>query len=108
MHNRLEAARRVGMKVPDRAATPDSKGRREIDLINGCGIVGSDAHYWPGAEPSTAHRAFVLLCKKLKPKFVVMNGDALDLPRVSRHPPPGWTRMPETKEELEVCSERLG
>lgn len=107
MHNRLAAARMRGMNVPDKAATPDSKGRREIDIESGIVLVGSDAHYWPG-EPSTAHRAFVLLCKKLKPRVVVMNGDALDLPRVSRHPPPGWTRMPETKDELEVCAERLG
>jgi hypothetical protein len=106
-YNRLEAARRSGMHVPDKQATPDAKGRVEIDMINGCGIVGSDAHYWPG-EPSTAHRAFCYLAKKLKPAFVVMNGDATDLPRVSRHPPPGWTRMVEVKDELEVTAERLG
>lgn len=100
--------REYGIPLPIREATPDAKGRREIEVINGLGIVGSDAHYWPGQPPSTAHRAFCYLAKKLKPTFTVLNGDALDLPRVSRHPPPGWTRMPETKDELEACSERMG
>jgi hypothetical protein len=104
----LDIAQRIyHIKLPDPQATPAAKGRREIDLDNGLVLVGSDPHYWPG-DASTAHRAFVNFCKKLKPAVVVMNGDALDLPRVSRHPPPGWTRMPETKDELEVCAERLG
>jgi len=106
LQQRLKAARRAGIPMPDANATPESKGRREVSLENGIVIAGSDPHYWPG-EPSTAHRAFVAFCKKLKPAIVVLNGDAMDFPRISRHPPPGWTRMPEVKEEFEVAQERL-
>jgi predicted phosphodiesterase len=70
-------------------------------------LVASDMHYWPG-EPSTAHRAFVKFCKKLKPDIVVMNGDVLDASSISRHPPIGWNKIPSVKEELEVCQKRLG
>jgi len=83
------------------------KGRKEIDLVNGVVLVGGDAHYWPG-PPSTAHRAFVKFCKRLRPAIVVSNGDALDASSISRHPPIGWDRLPSVKEELEVCQERLG
>ncbi len=105
---RLIAARLVGITIPDPSASLTAKGRSVIEVINGKGLIGSDAHYWPG-EISTGHRAFVHFCKKFKKElaFVVMNGDATDLSRISRHPPPGWTRMPETKDELEVTGERL-
>ncbi len=108
-YHRLDVAERVHrLKLPDPAATPAAKGRREIDVDNGMILVGSDAHYWPG-EPSTAHRAFVKFCKKFRKDLaaVVKNGDALDFPRISRHPPLGWTRMPEPKDEIEVAQERL-
>lgn len=83
------------------------KGRKEVSLQDGVVLVASDMHYWPG-EPSTAHRAFVKFCKKLKPSIVVMNGDVLDASSISRHPPIGWNKIPSVKEELEVCQERLG
>ncbi len=103
---RLTMARLAGLKIPDPSATPSAKGRLEIEVINGMGLIGSDAHYWPG-EASTGHRAFVHFCKKFRKQlaFVVMNGDATDLSRISRHPPPGWTRMPVTKDELEITAE---
>jgi predicted phosphodiesterase len=83
------------------------KGRKEVYLENGGVLVASDMHYWPG-EPSTAHRAFVKFCKRLKPSIVAMNGDVLDAAAISRHPPIGWNKIPSVKEELEVCQERLG
>jgi hypothetical protein len=82
------------------------KGREEVE-VEGVVLVASDMHYWPG-EPSTAHRAFVKFCKKLKPAIVIMNGDALDACSISRHPPIGWNRLPSVKDELDVCKERLG
>jgi predicted phosphodiesterase len=82
------------------------KGRKEVELQNGVVLVASDMHYWPG-EPSTAHRAFVKFCKRLKPNIVVMNGDVLDASSISRHPPIGWNKLPSVKDELEVCQERL-
>lgn len=84
-----------------------NKGRKIIDIENGTVLIGGDAHYWPG-PPSTAHRAFVHFCKKLKPAIIVMNGDALDASSISRHPPIGWNKIPSVREELDACQERLG
>jgi hypothetical protein len=70
-------------------------------------MVASDCHYWPDII-STAHRAFVKLTKELKPKIVVINGDAFDGASISRHPAGGtWQSMPSVKQELEACQDRL-
>jgi hypothetical protein len=82
------------------------KGRKDVELRDGVVLVASDFHYWPG-KPSTAHRALVKFCRKLKPSIVIANGDVLDGCSISRHPPIGWNRLPSVKEELEVCQERL-
>jgi hypothetical protein len=69
--------------------------------------VASDCHYWPDII-STAHRAFVKLVKELKPKIVVINGDAFDGASISRHPAGGtWQALPSVKQELEACQDRL-
>jgi predicted MPP superfamily phosphohydrolase len=69
--------------------------------------VASDCHYWPDLI-STAHRAFVKLTKELKPKIVVINGDAFDGASISRHPAGGtWQSLPSVKQELEACQDRL-
>lgn len=95
--------------IPHKNRTPAAHGRIEIEVENGIGLVGGDAHYWPGYPPSTAHRAFIFFAKQMKKElaFVCVNGDALDFPRTSRHPPLGWTRMPETKDEIEEAQARL-
>ena len=81
---------------------------RDMDatLRDGVAIVFSDAHYWPG-EPSTAHKALLELCRRLKPKMVVANGDVFDGARVSRHPRIGWEKSPTVKEEVEVVCLRM-
>jgi hypothetical protein len=95
----------------DRKVHPETvakaKGRKEVDLRDGVVLVASDFHYWPG-KPSTAHRAFIKFCKKLKPALVIANGDVFDGCSISRHPPINWNKLPTVKEELEVCQERLG
>lgn len=78
--------------------------RREVH--NGVVLIGSDSHYWPG-RASTAHRGFVKLCKELKPKLVIKNGDELDASTISRFPPIGWEKRPSLIEELETVQERL-
>lgn len=103
--HRLEAAKRSGIEVPN-VVKPTYPGRKELDIYDGHILAGSDAHYWPG-EASTAHKAFVRFCKRLKPKVVVKNGDAMDAATISRHPPIGWNHQPSVKEELDVCKERL-
>ena len=70
-------------------------------------IVASDCHYWPG-EATVAHKAFIKLCKQLKPHAVVLNGDVFDGARVSRHDPLYKNDTPTVKQELEVCQDRLG
>lgn len=87
---------------------PPSEARVEIDdFTDGVVLVGSDAHYWPGYK-STAHRAFVKFAKDLKPDIIVLNGDALDAPSISRHPPIGWEDAPTLDREIELVQERLG
>lgn len=77
-----------------------------LRVNDGIVLVGGDGHYWPG-KASTAHRAFVKFCKLLKPKAVIMNGDAFDGATVSRHSKLGWEDSPTVVEELEAVTERL-
>lgn len=70
-------------------------------------IVASDCHYWPG-EATVGHKAFIRLCKQLKPAAIVLNGDVFDGARVSRHDPLYRNETPTVRQELEVCQERLG
>lgn len=108
--NRLE---RRGVLLP--TATTEAKiavrtksfeQRRSVQVKDGCVVVFSDAHYWPG-DPSLAHLALLELCRSLKPKLVVANGDLLDGATISRHEPRGWLRAPDVREEVEVLQERL-
>ena len=81
----------------------------QLGLQDGIVLIGSDAHYWPGIY-STAHKAFVKFCERLKPKVVVMNGDFYDGARVSRWPDGSWQDMgakPSVLQELEATSSAL-
>jgi hypothetical protein len=69
-------------------------------------LVGSDFHIWPGSE-SVALRAFKKLAKELKPSAVILNGDVLDFPKISRHPPIGWESAPSPVEEIEAAQDHL-
>lgn len=85
----------------------DHPSRVHFDIKDGIVLVCSDGHYWPG-EATTAHRAFVKFCKMLSPSIVVMNGDAFDGAKISRHPVIGWDEKPTVIEELEAVKLRLG
>lgn len=78
----------------------------EIEIKNGVALIGSDAHYWPG-DPSVGHRAFVRFAKELKPKALILNGDAIDAGSISRHPPIAWEKQPDLIDEIETAQERL-
>jgi hypothetical protein len=95
-------------RSPDfKVSIPENGIRVNVELDSGTIMVASDCHYWPGII-STAHRAFVLFAETLKPKMIVINGDAFDGASISRHPPGGtWEAMPSVKQELEACQERL-
>jgi hypothetical protein len=89
-----------------RVTYPSNNVRTDVDLENGVIVVASDCHYWPGII-STGHRAFLKIIKQLKPTMVIMNGDVFDGASISRHPVSGWQEMPNVKQELEACQERL-
>lgn len=84
----------------------EHSARHHLTVHDGTVLVGSDCHYWPGAV-TTAHRAFVHFCRKLKPAVVILNGDVMDGASVSRHPSIGWENKPTIIEEIETCRERL-
>ena len=69
-------------------------------------FIGSDAHYWPGKK-SAGHKAFCSLMKFMMVDVVILNGDMLDFPSISKYPPIGWEKYPTVKKEIEVVQERL-
>lgn len=81
--------------------------RQAFAVDDGVVIVGSDFHIWPDAA-STCLRAFKLLCNELKPKAVILNGDVLDFPKISRHAPIMWEDSPDPQEEIEAAQAHLG
>lgn len=132
-HGAAETARRLGIgerRIHERRARLEPKIGRQLvppsirttrvgaehaarlrfDIKNGVAIVGSDAHIWPGPM-TTAMRAFVKACKgdflDKAPDVVVMNGDVMDLSRISRHPPIGWENHPTVADEIEAAQEQL-
>lgn len=86
---------------------PENQKRAALTIESGIVLVGSDAHYWPGYV-STAHRAFVLACKELKPALICMNGDSFDGSSAGRHGRIGWSKSPNVAQELAAVQERLG
>lgn len=98
----------VSNKSPDFAVTiPQNGVRVNVDIEDGVIVVASDCHYWPGII-STAHRALVVAVKELKPRMVVINGDAFDGASISRHDRIQWEVRPSVQQELEAVSDRLG
>lgn len=93
--------------VPD-LIVPANRHRLTATLDNGTAIVFSDAHYWPG-EPTVAHRALLEVCKQLKPKMVIANGDVYDGARISRHEPmyTGTMTLPTPQQELDAVRLRM-
>ena len=78
-----------------------------IKLKDGTIMVGSDPHYNPDLPPSTAHKAFVKMAKKLKPDWIVMNGDLGDFPAIGRFHRIGWEKRPTVAREINCIGERL-
>lgn len=80
--------------------------RNEWDIPNGEVLIGSDFHLWPGQE-SLMLRAFKKFCDDIKPKAIILNGDVLDFPKISRHPPIGWESTPTPQDEIETAQDHL-
>lgn len=85
---------------------PKYEGRVDVPVRNGYVVVGSDFHIWPG-DNGVMLRAFIKFIDDIRPAAVVLNGDVLDFPKISRHPPIGWEKMPHPQEEIEYSQDYL-
>lgn len=104
----ISEARRPDVALRYQALSPrEHKSRVDLDVQNGCVLVFSDAHFWPGIR-TTAFKGLLKLIEQLKPRAVICNGDAFDGASISRHPRIGWDSKPSVIEELKACKERLG
>jgi hypothetical protein len=92
------------ISVPNRPR-PSVPGRLPLELKNGTCLIGSDFHIWPGEE-STCLRAFKKFVDDIKPNIVILNGDVMDFPRISRHPQ-NWEKAPDPQEEIEAAQDHL-
>lgn len=90
--------------APTKIAT-SHPGRYNVELKNGTVLIGSDFHIWPGEE-STCLRAFKKFIKDIQPNVVILNGDVMDFPRISRHPQ-NWESAPDPQEEIEAAQDHL-
>lgn len=106
---RRRIEKKLGIEIPAPSAaivTKEYPHRQILNIKNGQVIVGSDFHLWPGRE-STALKAFKRLIDDMRPAAVILNGDVLDFPQISRHPPIGWDAQPTVKEEIEYAQDHL-
>ena len=111
---RASIERRLGHQIRGPGIRADVSTRHAEDhaavlqypVNDGVVLIGSDAHIWPGAS-TLAMRAFVKFCKDLEPSIVIMNGDVLDFPQISRHPPIGHLALPDLAQEIEAAQDQL-
>jgi len=86
--------RRTPLSEPANRAGTYSRARDRARVLlpiqDGCVMVVSDQHYEAG-KPSPAHKASLILAKKLKPYAIVANGDAIDGASISRWPVSSFT-----------------
>lgn len=76
--------------------------RLHFDCLNGTVLIGSDAHI-RSRHPTTAMRAFIKFADEMKPRVLVLNGDVMDFPQVSRHPS-SWEVTPTVAQEIEYAN----
>lgn len=76
------------------------KPRELVDIEDGCAVVFSDRHWWPGDGVTPAEAALLALLPRLDPDVLIANGDVLDGARQSKHAPLGWERKPDIAAEL--------
>jgi hypothetical protein len=95
-----------GRRVKCSSLAANADGMVPFKIENGHILIGSDAHYFPGII-STAHRAFIKMCRDVRPCAVIMNGDVFDGSTISRHPRIGWDNKPTVQQELKAVEDRL-
>jgi predicted phosphodiesterase len=116
-NRRLGIEKKLGITLTCSAArserhteTKRQNSRRiQLDMRDGCILIGSDAHVWPG-DLTTAQRGFIHLAKQVKPDALILNGDVFDGARISRHPAGMWDqeKRPGVREEIEACQAFTG
>jgi hypothetical protein len=89
------------------SASPAELDRMDFDLTDGTMVVFSDCHYRPDEAPSTAHRALISMLPELRPAVVACGGDAMDLPKISKHARIGWEPTIKPADERENAVERM-
>ena len=72
------------------------------ELVDGCIIIGGDAHIWPGVD-TIMMKAFVKVAKQIKPKMICLNGDIIDGARVSRHGSTLGSAAPKVSAEIDAA-----
>jgi hypothetical protein len=92
---------------PAMQALYQSPTRLHQEIKSGTVLICSDLHIWPGII-STAHRAFVLMIKELRPTMVIANGDVFDMASPSHWGRRDFSPLPTVRQEIEACQERLG
>lgn len=112
---RVAYEKRTGVLLPSAKTSISGRPKEYVNKIDEClklsikdgfGVVFGDCHWWPGDDP-VAHRGLVRFVEVYQPPVIIMNGDAIDGARVSRHPPLGWKNIPDLADELAFCKEKM-
>jgi hypothetical protein len=115
-HRRKAIEGRLGVLLPSGPNSTTGRPKEYVDRIgqrielaikDGIAVVWGDSHYWPGEAP-VAHKALICFINVYQPQYLIFNGDALDGPTISRHPPKGWSKLPDVADELAFCKEMMG
>lgn len=108
--------RRMGIQLPSAKHSGTGRPKEYVNTIDDCNkltikdgfvVVFGDCHWWPGDDP-IAHKALIRFITDYRPQVIIMNGDAIDGARISRHPPMGWVKTPDVADELDFCKEKMG
>ena len=105
-HRRRRLEKKLGrlLTAPSMASV-NYPGMVPLDVINGQVIIASDLHIWPG-DASTCLLALKKFVDDIKPAAVILNGDVMDFPKISRHPQT-WETAPDPIEEIEAAQDHL-
>jgi hypothetical protein len=97
--------------VADIRAMRKREGARVVlPIKDGCAIVISDQHYYPGDPASQAHKAALKVARLLRPFAVVNNGDSIDGASISRWPVSSFVELgerPKVSAEIGEAGKRL-
>lgn len=108
--NKIEDRHRIAVSGPphhNQVVRPAEYPHRvQVSVQDGHVLIGSDAHIWPGPK-TTAMRGFIKFAKELRPKAVILNGDVMDFPQISKHDPIGWENWPTVQQEIEAAQDVL-